>query len=251
MGKDKFLKIFLDRWKIISRQLGHTQLMTELFPYYYGLFLDLAKKLSKLDTSMNYTQEELVNKLKAEIGLSDIPTEELSKHTVIFNSPVKGDEEMSMTADLYIKNGLKIWHEAVAQLNIDLNDESFKSFKVENEGMPKMLEVPSVEVIPDKLEYYDVAHNEEALLVCVNLAQETGEVDRDMLKGHFTCLGQRAIGDINSTDRVISFYQWYNWQSRLERPVSTGIFELDDFQEKLKFSFQGLEGLDEMKGFLK
>ncbi len=198
---------------------------------------------------MKYDEVAVRAQLKNEIGLGDIPDDQLKEHTVIINSPVKGDTGMSITADKYVENGVQIYKNAMKQLEDDM--QQIENFVVADTAPKKLLELP---VIPkqdlSEIRYFDVGYDTNHFVVCINMAHEDAAEYVTILTSNHTFIKERNANDLTGMDNIVSYFQWYNWMRTIEKPTA-GIFELDDFEEKIKFSFQGFEGLDEVERFMK
>jgi hypothetical protein len=199
---------------------------------------------------MVYDEEAIKKKLKMEIGCSDVSDMDLWKHKVIFNSPVKGDDGMSMNAAEYVAKGLEEWKSSITELKNELVKEEpeQEKFKV---GEIKQLEVPD-STPQTNFKAFDVGYNLDHFVVAFNMDKPESKYEIEILQANFTFIKERDTKDITQFDRVISYYQWHTWMSRLDRPVSTGVFDMEDVDKKLMFTFQGLEdeGLEQAQKFM-
>lgn len=200
---------------------------------------------------LKYDEEAIKQKLKMECGCSDVPDLELWKHKVILGSPVKGDDTMSLNAAEYVAKGLEEWKNSIAQVNEEMADKDFGQEYNLKPIEVKQLEAPKAEV-QRNFRIFDVGHGLDHFVVGINMDQEDSEINVQILQSNFTYIKERAVEDLTAFDRPLSYYQWYTWMSRLDRPVSTGVFDMQDFDKKLNFTFEGLDdqGLEQAKKFI-
>lgn len=189
---------------------------------------------------IKFEEETIKQKLKMEIGLSDVPDMELWKHTVVLNSPVKGDAEMSLNAAEYVSKGLEEYKNSVSQVNAEIAEPGFgQSYKIVDQEVPQ-LKVPDTK---PQLNFrtFDVGHDDQHFLVVINMDQDNAAEYVKIVESNFTFIKERSVGDMTEFDNRISYFQWHNWQARIDRPVSTGIFEMNDVMSKLNFSMEGVD----------
>ena len=195
---------------------------------------------------------EIRNKLKAEIGVQDVPDEELINHKVIFNSPTGRDEGLTMTAHDYVELGFADYVASIEQVNAQMADKDFFKEYLPDAITPIQLPIPQkVTFDPTKVKYVQTSHDTQRFVVCVNLEQEDGEEQMLKLKTSPTFICERESDSLTAFDNVISFYQWHNWAANLDRKVSTDVLDVNDLHSKINFMFEGLEGLDVAEGFMR
>jgi hypothetical protein len=200
---------------------------------------------------LKFDEQAITQKLKMEIGLSDVPDMDLWKHKVILNSPVKGDDEFSMNAAEYVSKGLEEWRIAIEQTNQEIKDDiDPEEYNIKPLDSIPQLEVPK----PEKSVFrvFDVSHGLDSFVVGVNMEHPDAITNIEIIQSNFTYAKERQIEDLTAFDRPLSYYQWHTWMSQIDRPVSTGIFDMEDFEKKLNFTFEGVEdtGLEQAKRFL-
>lgn len=189
---------------------------------------------------IEFNQEETIKKLKAEIGLSDIPDFDLYKYKVVLNSPTGQDETYTLTGAEYVANGIAEWKSAIEQTNKEL--ESAESFLINQDPTQpiKQLEVPGKSDF-SAVKFFDVEGDGTRYVVALNSESPTFDDEIFIIKNHRTYVGEHKYEDLTQFDSVISFSQWQGWLAYMDRnrPASTGLIE--NGQVQLKDLFDSLE----------
>ncbi len=205
---------------------------------------------------IKFDREETIRRLKAEIGVADVPDHLLYKHKVIINSPTGKDDSMSLTAAEYVEKGLEELERSIEENNRLMADDSI-NVEVTPEMHTTLHMIPEPEV-PDfsEVRFFDVGEGTDHFLVAINPQQELASNFIAILQADTrTYIKERPASDLTDFDRIISFYQWQGWRDSLDRsrPVSTGVVELDNLfdQIEMKMEFIGDEpDFNNVKGFM-
>jgi predicted HTH transcriptional regulator len=197
--------------------------------------------------------QEIREKLKAEIGVQDVPDAELVNHKVIFSSPTGRDDSLSMTAHDYVQLGVADYVNSIEEVNAQMAEKEFVSSYMPEAITPIQLPIPQkVTFDPTRIKYIESAGNGKKFVVCINLDHEGGEEQVLTVKANSSFVKERTPEDLTQADDIISFYQWHSWAASLDRPVQTDkMLDINGLSSKLNMMFEGLEGLDDAAAYMR
>jgi hypothetical protein len=223
---------------------------------------------------VEFDREHYLTQLKMEVGLSDIPTEELDKYKVQLNSPTGRSSSFSVNAKEYIDKELENIEKSIAEFNaaededpapvvetvsISVEESQEKMLratieKSENfwewvEDVPQLKEVPMPEMPLDKFKYFKTNINAITYHVVLFDNDTRDFVDQyNMVKKHFCTEKEVDRNFLNGNELIINYLQWVNLVSRLE-PPKTDVMTYEDISKRMDNVFEGVEGLDLPAGF--
>lgn len=218
-----------------------------------------------------------LNELKKEIGLPEIPYENLTEYKVQLNSPTGRSCSFEINAKEYVDKELLNIEKSIQEANaagssneeeitfdiitvkVDESQEaSFKAMVEKSEDFwewvndtPPIKEV-KMETPLDKFKYYDVKVNDMSYTVVLF---EDGRIETtdqiNTVRKHFATIGERNRDMLTGLEFVINYFQWVNLVSNLDNPNKPDYLSYEDISKRMDTIFQGVEGLDLPMGLSK
>ena len=182
-----------------------------------------------------------IEQLKKEVGLPDIPYEELNNYEVNLDS-VTGKDSVGFTknAKEYVDEQLLVLENQYADFSEQMKDQTYNPMLLETKPMEILTPVQS-EFDPEKIKVFDMTIEGRNLSVLIHDKPE----QENFLRKHWSYVGERTKNELTGLETICSFYQFTNSYGHLKNPEEK-LSDYEDIGKKMTMVFDGLkfEGLD-------
>jgi hypothetical protein len=246
----------------------------------------LTYKSFKSDDSSHiaeFDKEHHIKELKKEIGLPEIPYEELHNYKVQLNSPTGRSSKFEVNAKDYIDNELKAIEDGINEFNENPVDNLLVNFDVHTitikdedlnrlaeikaeiesdpnfwewcEGATSLQEVKMGQPIED-FRYFDVSIPDLSgsdihyTVVLFNNKSQTVLDQLNTIKRHPYTVKERQRDFLTGTEFIINYYQWVNIVSNLDIPRQDNHISYEDIASRMDTIFENVPGIDLPEDFI-
>jgi len=206
---------------------------------------------------MIFNEQQTRNKIKKELGFSDIPDEELKNHKIQLNSPTGKSDSLSLTVEDYINTEVEITRQSYLDLAEMMKDNAVPDLEDSREHIIVGSSSSST-LSTNNVRYFDVTFNDKDIPQHYTVAVSFNPSDInsvseakehiDMIKAHFTFVKERTRDYLTGFETIISYYQYVNLVSGLVNPNPLDGFGLtESIASRLSTIFEGADELDMIK----
>lgn len=219
---------------------------------------------------VRFDREFYLNELKKEIGLPEVPYEELGKYKVQLNSPTGRSCSFEINANEYVDKELLnikksiddenekaddvVTFDIVSVMVDETQEKMFRSSIEKSDDFWEWIEetAPLAEVKMeqpvDNFKYFDVKVNDAHYTVVIfNDGTQDIKDQINLVRKHFLTVNERKRNTLTGLEFIINYYQWVNLVSTVEKKPDYLSYE--DISKRMDTIFTGVEGLDIPEGF--
>lgn len=212
--------------------------------------------------------------MRKEIGLLDIPYDQLGEYKVQLNSPTGRSCSFSINAKEYVDNELENIqkeiekHNSISEVDpeptfdivsitVDEKQEDMIRKTIESsadfwewvEDKPPIDEIKMDQKL-ENFKYFEVKVPEnETIFTVIIFDNKTLDVKDQInkVKKHFCTKGEKNRNLLLGTETIINYYQWANLVADLA--PKTDYLSYEDISKRMDNIFTGVEGIDLPEGF--
>lgn len=196
-----------------------------------------------------FDREYWITQMKNEIGLSDIPYEELDQYKVTHDSILGKDSDEQISAKDYVDRQLAIIEEQYKQFDSQLENSTKYSLSIGNMAIPQermeILQPVVSKFDPNKIVCFDMSIPKGDRIYNLTVFIHNNKDQENYLENHWGFVGKRTKDELTGLETICTFYQFVNHFGDVKNPKEAGIEEYD-VTKRMDMVFDGLklEGLE-------
>lgn len=191
---------------------------------------------------MEYNREYWITQLTKEVGLMEVPYDDLHKHEVELASPTGRNTGFKVNAKEYVDSQLKQIEADYIKFKKTSEAEQLKPTNIDiPPAKPELEPITPKEIKPENIRFFDVSINNVPFTVILNDDKSQTAIDQiNLIFDRRFFIKERKREDMLGLETMISIYQYISAIANIPRePQDYSAFE--QISQKMDTVFDGLK----------